>query len=78
MLGAIGQFETEIRSERQMEGIQKAKQRGVHFGRRKQLSDQDIQQLKEKRGQGVLIKDLMKEYDLSKASIYRYLGNTND
>ncbi len=73
MLGAIGQFETEIRSERQMEGIQKAKQRGVHFGRRKQLSDQDIQQLKEKRGQGVLIKDLMKEYNLSKASIYRYL-----
>ncbi len=78
MLGAIGQFETEIRSERQMEGIQKAKQRGVAFGRKKQLSDQDVQQLKEKRGQGVLIKDLMKEYNLSKASIYRYLGTTND
>ncbi len=73
MLGAIEQFETEIRSERQMEGIQKAKQRGVAFGRKKLLSDQNVQQLKEKRGQGVLIKDLMKEYGLSKATIYRYL-----
>ncbi len=75
MLGAIGQFETEIRSERQMEGIQKAKQRGVSFGRKKQLSEQDVEKLKEKRGQGVLVKDLMKEYGLSKATIYRYLCN---
>ncbi len=73
MLGAIGQFETEIRAERQMEGIQKAKQRGVTFGRQKKLTD-DVQQLKEQRRQGVLIKNLMKEYGLSKASVYRYLG----
>ena len=73
MLGAIGQFETEIRSERQMEGIQKAKQRGVSFGRKKQLSEQDVQQLRAKREKGVLIKELMREYRLSKATIYRYL-----
>lgn len=35
MLGAIGQFETEIRAERQMEGILKAKKRGVKFGKPK-------------------------------------------
>lgn len=73
MLGAIGQFETEIRAERQMDGIQKAKQRGVAFGRKKKLSEQQIRQLQKKRQQGVLIKNLMKEYDLSKASVYRYL-----
>lgn len=75
MLGAIGQFETEIRAERQMEGIHKAKQRGVAFGRQKKLSGEDVEQLKEKRVQGTLIKDLMKEYGLSKATIYRYLDN---
>ncbi|NIP27087.1 MAG: recombinase family protein, partial [Phycisphaerae bacterium] len=32
MLGAIAQFETEIRAERQREGIQKARERGVKFG----------------------------------------------
>lgn len=35
MLGAIAQFETELRAERQREGIQKAQARGVHFGRQK-------------------------------------------
>lgn len=76
MLGAIGQFETEIRAERQMEGIQKAKQRGVAFGRQKKLSSAEIQKMKEQRGQGTLIKDLMNQYGLSKASIYRYLGDS--
>lgn len=33
MLGTIAQFETEIRAERQLDGIQKAKERGVHFSR---------------------------------------------
>ncbi len=75
MLGAIGQFETEIRAERQMEGIAKAKERGVAFGRKRQLSNEDIAQLKEDRENGLLIKDLMRRYRLSKASIYRYLSS---
>jgi DNA invertase Pin-like site-specific DNA recombinase len=78
MLGAIGQFETEIRAERQMDGIQKAKQRGIHFGRKKSLSGQQISELQQKRKQGVLIKTLMQDYSLSKASVYRYLHATTD
>ncbi len=35
MLGAIAQFETEIRAERQMDGIWKAKERDARFGREK-------------------------------------------
>lgn len=74
MLGAIGQFETEIRAERQMDGIQKAKERGVVFGKKKKLSKNQVAALQQSRAEGVLIKTLMKDYDLSKASIYRYLG----
>jgi DNA invertase Pin-like site-specific DNA recombinase len=74
MLGAISQFETEIRAERQMDGIEKAKERGVQFGRKKKLSPNQVAELQQKRHDGVLIKDLMKEYDLSKASVYRYLN----
>lgn len=33
MLGPITEFETEIRSERQLVGIHKAKESGIHFGR---------------------------------------------
>ena len=42
MLGAIAQFETELRAERQMDGIRKARARGVHLGRHKRLSPQQI------------------------------------
>lgn len=78
MLGAIAQFETEIRAERQMDGIQKAKQRGVQFGRKKELSSKQMEELREKRREGVLIKALMEEYKLSKSSIYRYLREETD
>jgi DNA invertase Pin-like site-specific DNA recombinase len=74
MLGAIGQFETEIRSERQMDGITKAKERGIAFGRRKKLSKHDVNTLRQRRDDGTLIKTLMMDYSLSKASVYRYLS----
>ena len=48
MLGAIGQFETQIRAERQMDGIKKAKDRGVQFGKRPALSEDQISELCEK------------------------------
>lgn len=75
MLGAIGQFENEIRYERQMDGIKKAKESGVSFGRNKVLGEEERLELIKMRTKGVLIKDLMKEFNLSKASIYRYLSS---
>ena len=73
MLGAIAEFETEIRSERQLDGIHKAKESGVQFGRKKCLSAEQVLELRVRREQGVLIKTLMKDFSLSKASVYRYL-----
>ena len=78
MLGAIAQFETEIRKERQMDGIKKAQEQGVAFGRTKVLNQEQIKDLREKRQQGVLIKELMKDYNLSKKSIYNYLQPSQD
>ena len=73
MLGAIAQFETEIRAERQMDGIRNAQAQGISLGRKKDLTEQQCLMLRAQRQQGVLIKTLMKEYNLSKASVYRYL-----
>lgn len=73
MLGAIAQFETELRAERQMDGIQNAKARGVRLGRHKRLGPQQIAELQTKRQQGMTIHTLMKEYHISKATVYRYL-----
>ena len=73
MLGAIAQFETEIRAERQTDGIKNAKERGVRFGRQKSLTEEQIAELRKRREAGELIKTLMKEYRISKATVYRYL-----
>ena len=77
MLGAVAQFETEIRAERQMDGMLKAKERGVRLGREKKLTPLQIKEVQERRKQGVLIKTLMKDYCLSKATVYRYLNKNN-
>ena len=74
ILASIAEFETALRSERQMEGIEKAKRNGVQFGRKSKLTDMEIEELRQKRAKGALIKDLMNEYNLSKASIYRLMG----
>ena len=74
MLGAIAQFETELRAERQRDGVLKAKARGVPLGRRKTLTPQRVVELRERREQGTPIRTLMREFELSKASIYRYLS----
>ena len=73
MLASIAEFETEIRKERQLEGIAKAKAAGVCFGAKAKLSGQQLEKMRQKRSEGVLIKDLMVEYSLSKASVYRLL-----
>ena len=74
MLGAIGQFENEIRAERQMDGILKAKAQGVQFGPQRKLSDEQLIELKQRRDRGELVKDLMADYGISKATLYRYLS----
>ena len=74
MLGAIAQFETELRAERQREGIQNARARGVTCGRTKRLTSQQSFELRNRRQQGAPIKTLMADYGLSKASVYRYLS----
>lgn len=76
MLAAIAQFETELRAERQTDGIKKAKELGVAFGRKKKLTPQKMTELQSKRQQGTLIKTLMQEYGLSKTSVYRCLSET--
>ena len=42
----------------------------------KQLTQQQCSELRQKRADGVLIKTLMQDYNLSKASVYRYLDKS--
>ena len=74
MLGAIAEFENDIRKDRQVQGITLARRNGVKFGRKSALNTRQISELRQRRSEGVQISELMSAYSLSKASIYRYLG----
>lgn len=56
--------------------MQKAKERGVHFGPKKKLPPEQIVELQQRREQGTRITTLMYDYGISKVSVYRYLSQT--
>ena len=74
LLGSIAEFENDLRKDRQLDGISLAKRNGVKFGRKKALTENQVQELRQKRTDGLLIKDLMEHYCLSKATVYRALN----
>jgi DNA invertase Pin-like site-specific DNA recombinase len=74
MLAVIAQFETELRAERQREGIAKAKRAGVHFGRTRALTHEQAEELRTLRADGVTLAALQQRYGIGKTALYRYLG----
>lgn len=74
IMAAFAEFEHQIRAERQMDGMIKAKQIGVKFGAKKKLTPDEILELQQERAKGVLIRELSKKYQLSQSSVYRYLS----
>ncbi|MDF4711494.1 recombinase family protein, partial [Vibrio parahaemolyticus] len=73
MLASIAEFENDLRTERQAEGIAKAKENGVKFGRPEKLDAQICDAIYDRRTEGATIGQLAKEFDLGEATIYRAL-----
>jgi DNA invertase Pin-like site-specific DNA recombinase len=70
--------ENDIRHERQQDGINKAKARGVRFGPKPLLTAEVVQKVKELRADGLTVPEIMRRMKLSKASIYRALAAASD
>ena len=71
MLGVFAEFETNLRKERQMEGIAKAKDRGVYKGRKPSIDVDNVRSLKE---QGLGASAIAQELGIGRASVYRLLA----
>ncbi len=71
MLGVFAEFETNIRKERQLEGIAKAKAAGVYKGRKPTL---DVEQAKALKAEGLGATEIAKRLGCSRDSVYRVLG----
>jgi DNA invertase Pin-like site-specific DNA recombinase len=71
MLSVFAEFETNLRRERQMEGIAAAKARGVYKGRPKTISAEDVKRLL-KEGTGA--SEVARRLGIGRASVYRLAG----
>jgi DNA invertase Pin-like site-specific DNA recombinase len=72
MLGVFAEFETNLRRERQMEGIAAAKKRGVYKGRRRQIDVAEIRRLREEEKLGATA--IAQRLGIGRASVYRLLA----
>jgi hypothetical protein len=70
MLGVFAEFETNLRKERQAEGIAKAKAAGVYKGRPPSIDIGKVQALKQK---GLGASQIAKALKIGRASVYRAL-----
>jgi len=71
LLGAVAEFERDLIAERQNEGIEKAKNKGVRFGRQNKLNPKQVEELRAAYRAGETRQELMKHFDISKSTFYR-------
>ena len=70
MLGVFAELETNLRKERQLEGIAKAKEKGVYKGGKKKINVEEIIRLK---AEGYGATKIAKELNIHRDSVYRLL-----
>jgi DNA invertase Pin-like site-specific DNA recombinase len=71
MLGVFAEFETNLRKERQLEGIAKAKAAGAYKGRPASIDAAAVRKLKQ---DGLGASEIAKALKIGRASVYRVLG----
>ena len=70
MLGVFSEFETNLRRERQLEGIRNAKEKGVYKGRKQNI---DVEQIKKLKEEGYGATQIARELNIHRDSVYRLL-----
>lgn len=76
LLGVFAQFETQLRRERQIEGVARAKARGVYTGGKKRIDRKEVARLArpvEEGGEGLGAAEVARRMGIGRASVYRLL-----
>jgi len=75
VMGAFAEFERSLIRERQLEGIDLAKKRGVYKGRKKSLTNEFQSELKKRVANGEQKAKIARDYGISRETLYQYLRN---
>jgi DNA invertase Pin-like site-specific DNA recombinase len=71
MLGVFAEFETNLRKERQLDGIAKAKASGVYKGRKPSINVDEVKRLRDQEGLGAT--EIAKRMGIARTSVYRVI-----
>lgn len=71
ILGAVAEFENDLRRERQRDGIARAKERGVYKGRKRTVDGEEVRRL---HGEGTKPTAIASALGISRTSVYRELS----
>lgn len=71
MMGAVAEFETDLRRERQREGIAAAKARGAYRGSKARI---DPERVRAMLSEGMKPADVARQLGINRASVYRLAG----
>jgi DNA invertase Pin-like site-specific DNA recombinase len=74
MLGVFAEFETNLRKERQLEGIAKAKAEGKYKGRPVSIDAAKVQQVQQLKADGLGASEIARVVGIGRASVYRALA----
>jgi DNA invertase Pin-like site-specific DNA recombinase len=74
ILGAVAEFENDIRRERQRDGIEKAKGRGVYRGRPPRIDPAIIRSMHDR---GIGPSEIARTLGVSRASVYRVMSEAD-
>jgi DNA invertase Pin-like site-specific DNA recombinase len=75
LLGVFAEFETNLRRERQLEGLAKAKAEGIYKGRKPSI---DVARVREMKAQGLGASEIAKALGIGRASVYRIMGTKSN
>lgn len=78
VMGAVAEFERSLIKERQREGIEIAKRKGVYKGRRAKLSAEQVSQLHEQIALGIPKAKVARNLGIKRATLYLYLKRVSD
>ncbi|VFP88926.1 recombinase family protein [Candidatus Erwinia haradaeae] len=73
IIGAFSEFERSLLKERQREGIELAKQRGVYRGRKRALSEKQITELCQRVAAGEKKVKIARDFSISRETLYQYI-----
>jgi len=75
LLSIVSAFETDLRAERQADGIKSAQKRGVKFGAKLKFREEDTVKAIEMQASGTLNQEIADSFGIARSTLLRHIAN---